>query len=67
MTRTPRAELAFPSLGPPFCPSPLDEDKALAEATRIVVAAANQIVGTVRTPMETPSTGTTGMRVCNTQ
>ncbi|KAI0041964.1 S-adenosyl-L-methionine-dependent methyltransferase [Auriscalpium vulgare] len=44
----------FPSLNEPFTgPGPLDGDKALADTTRLIVAAAHQIIATVRSPIET--------------
>ncbi|KAI0041965.1 S-adenosyl-L-methionine-dependent methyltransferase [Auriscalpium vulgare] len=43
----------FPSLNEPFSPGPLDGDKALADTTRLIVAAAHQIIAIVRAPIET--------------
>ncbi len=43
----------FPSLDEPFAPSPLDNDQVLAQTTRVLVAAAAQIIATVRPPMDT--------------
>lgn len=34
-------------------PTPLDDDQALAQTTRVLVAAAAQIIATVRPPMDT--------------
>ncbi|THG96712.1 hypothetical protein EW026_g5168 [Hermanssonia centrifuga] len=45
--------LVFPSLDEPFAPSPLDNDQVLAQTTRVLVAAAAQIIATVRPPMDT--------------
>ncbi|KAI0045351.1 S-adenosyl-L-methionine-dependent methyltransferase [Auriscalpium vulgare] len=45
--------LSFPSLNEPFSPGPLDDDQGLADTTRLIVAAAHQIIATVRSPMET--------------
>ncbi|KAF5386557.1 hypothetical protein D9615_001582 [Tricholomella constricta] len=44
--------LAFPSLDDPFRPTPLDQDAALAETRRLIVAAAAQLIATVRSPVE---------------
>ncbi len=45
--------LSFPSLDEPFKPGPLDDDPDVGNTTRLVVAAAYQIIATVRPPMET--------------
>jgi hypothetical protein len=45
--------LSFPSLDKPFNPGPLDDDPELSATTRLVVAAAYQIIATVRSPLET--------------
>ncbi|KAI0040625.1 S-adenosyl-L-methionine-dependent methyltransferase [Auriscalpium vulgare] len=45
--------LVFPSLDEPFYPGPLDDDLALTNAARLIVAAAHQIIATVRAPMDT--------------
>ncbi|KAI0045354.1 S-adenosyl-L-methionine-dependent methyltransferase [Auriscalpium vulgare] len=44
---------SFPSLNEPFQPGPLDNDKDLANTTRLIVAAAHQIIATVRLPLDT--------------
>ena len=44
---------SFPSLDEPFKPGPLDDDPDLGNTTRLIVAAAYQIIATVRPPMET--------------
>ncbi|KAG6854561.1 hypothetical protein C0991_004897 [Blastosporella zonata] len=44
---------SFPSLDDPFRPTALDQDAALAEARRLVVAAAAQLIAAVRSPVET--------------
>ncbi|KAI0043606.1 S-adenosyl-L-methionine-dependent methyltransferase [Auriscalpium vulgare] len=44
---------SFPSLTEPFRPGPLDDDKDVADATHLIVAAAHQIIATVRKPMDT--------------
>ncbi|KAI0292082.1 S-adenosyl-L-methionine-dependent methyltransferase [Multifurca ochricompacta] len=46
-------DLSFPSLDEPFKPGPLDNDPELDATTRLIVAAAYQIIATVRTPLET--------------
>ncbi|KZV63584.1 S-adenosyl-L-methionine-dependent methyltransferase [Peniophora sp. CONT] len=46
-------ELEYPSLDTAFSQDPLDKDANLAHAKRLIVAAAAQIIATVRTPMET--------------
>ncbi|KAI0267868.1 S-adenosyl-L-methionine-dependent methyltransferase [Gloeopeniophorella convolvens] len=43
----------FPSLDDPFKPGPLDDDPGVADTTRLIVAAAYQIIATVRSPLET--------------
>jgi hypothetical protein len=45
--------LSFPSLDETFKPSPLDDNPELAATTRLIVAAAYQIIATVRSPLET--------------
>ncbi|KAI0068103.1 S-adenosyl-L-methionine-dependent methyltransferase [Artomyces pyxidatus] len=45
--------LSFPSLDQPFSPGPLDKDPDVAATTRLIVAAAHQIIATVRAPMDT--------------
>ena len=45
--------LSFPSLDEPFQPSPLDLDPDVGNTTRLVVAAAYQIIATVTPPQET--------------
>jgi hypothetical protein len=42
----------FPSLDDPFEVGPLDNDPELAATTRLIVAAAYQIIATVRSPLE---------------
>ncbi|KAI9451307.1 S-adenosyl-L-methionine-dependent methyltransferase [Lactarius psammicola] len=42
-----------PSLDEPFKPGPLDDDPDVGNTTRLIVAAAFQIIATVRPPMET--------------
>jgi hypothetical protein len=48
-----KKDLSFPSLDEPFKPGPLDDDLDVGNTTRLVVAAAYQIIATVRPPMET--------------
>ena len=43
----------FPSLDDPYVPGALEEDPALIETTRLVVAAAAQLIATVRLPEDT--------------
>ncbi|KAI0041973.1 S-adenosyl-L-methionine-dependent methyltransferase [Auriscalpium vulgare] len=43
----------FPSLNEPFSPGPLDADKDVGDAARLIVAAAHQIIATVRAPLDT--------------
>ncbi|KAI0041967.1 S-adenosyl-L-methionine-dependent methyltransferase [Auriscalpium vulgare] len=43
----------FPSLNEPFSPGPLDADKDVGDATRLIIAAAHQIIATVRAPIDT--------------
>ncbi|KAI0261389.1 S-adenosyl-L-methionine-dependent methyltransferase [Gloeopeniophorella convolvens] len=45
--------VSFPSLDDPFKPGALDEDPELNATTRLIVAAAYQIIATVRSPLET--------------
>ena len=45
--------LSFPSLDEPFKPGPLDDDPDVGNTTRLIVAAACQIIATVRPPLET--------------
>ena len=45
--------LSFPSLDEPFKPGPLDDDLEVGNTTRLIVAAAYQIIATVRPPLET--------------
>ena len=45
--------LSFPSLDEPFKPGPLDDDLEVGNTTRLIVAAAYQIIATVRPPSET--------------
>ncbi|KAH8981148.1 S-adenosyl-L-methionine-dependent methyltransferase [Lactarius akahatsu] len=48
-----KKNLSFPSLDEPFKPSPLDDDPDVGNTTRLVIAAAFQIIATVRPPQET--------------
>ena len=47
------ANLQYPSLDAPFAPTPLDGNPELIQATRHAVAAAAQIIATIRVPIET--------------
>jgi len=53
--------LNFPSLDDPFQPNHLTFDPALMDTTRLIVAAAAQIIATVRFPMETIQNDLMGM------
>ncbi|KAI0064466.1 S-adenosyl-L-methionine-dependent methyltransferase [Artomyces pyxidatus] len=44
---------AFPSLDEPYSPGPLNNDATVAATTRLIVAAAHQLIATVREPLET--------------
>ncbi|KAF9067896.1 S-adenosyl-L-methionine-dependent methyltransferase [Rhodocollybia butyracea] len=48
-----KSGIPYPSLDEPFKPGPLDDDFALGQTTRVLIAAAYQIIATVRGPMET--------------
>ncbi|KAI0064216.1 S-adenosyl-L-methionine-dependent methyltransferase [Artomyces pyxidatus] len=43
----------FPSLDEPYCPGPLDNDAAVTATTHLIVAAAYQLIATVRLPIAT--------------
>ena len=45
--------LSYPSLDAPYTPGPLDQDPDADKAARLIVAAAAQIIATVRAPAET--------------
>lgn len=45
--------LQFPSLDDPYKPGSLDEDAVVLEASRLIVAAASQIIAAVRSPEDT--------------
>ena len=45
--------MTYPSLDDPFSPGSLDGDEVLANATRVIIGAAAQIIATVRPPVET--------------
>ncbi|RDB21483.1 4-O-methyltransferase 1 [Hypsizygus marmoreus] len=47
-----KAETPFPSLDDPFRPTLLDFDPSLAETRNLIVAAAAQLLATVRSPIE---------------
>ncbi|KAJ7599610.1 S-adenosyl-L-methionine-dependent methyltransferase, partial [Mycena floridula] len=47
-----KSRIPFPSLDKPFQPAPLDFDPKLAETRRLIVAAAAQLIATVRSPPE---------------
>ncbi|KAI0264107.1 S-adenosyl-L-methionine-dependent methyltransferase [Gloeopeniophorella convolvens] len=48
-----RKGIPFPSLDAPFQPGPLDNDPDVLEASRLIVAAATQLVAVIRPPMDT--------------
>jgi hypothetical protein len=43
---------SFPSIDDPFVPTPLDGDPIVREAKQLIVAAAAQLIATVRSPVE---------------
>ncbi|KAK7038000.1 4-O-methyltransferase 1 [Favolaschia claudopus] len=45
--------IPFPSLDAPFQPTPLDVDPAVFQTAHLIIAAASQLIATVRSPMET--------------
>ncbi|KAF7377776.1 4-O-methyltransferase 1 [Mycena sanguinolenta] len=45
--------IPYPSLDAPFQPTPLDFDPALFQTAHLIIAAASQLIATVRSPMET--------------
>lgn len=48
-----KAVQKYPSLDQPWTPGALDEDPAVVDMSRLVVAAAYQVIATIRTPAET--------------
>jgi hypothetical protein len=56
----------FPSLDDPFEPRSLDQDLALLETRRLIVAAAAQIIASVRMPAETILESTLGVCMTST-
>jgi hypothetical protein len=48
-----REGVTFPSLDAKFRPSALDRDPSVVQTERLIVAAAAQILATVRSPVET--------------
>jgi hypothetical protein len=52
--------LAFPSLDTPFKPNAVDNNPEVLNTARIAVAAAAQIIATIRNPMETVQETATG-------
>ncbi|KAF9048382.1 O-methyltransferase-domain-containing protein [Rhodocollybia butyracea] len=48
-----KSGIPYPSLDEPYKPGPLDDDFALGKTTRVLIAAAYQIIATVRGPIET--------------
>lgn len=58
--------IPFPSLDAPFQPTPLDFDPALFQTAHLIVAAASQLIATVRSPMETVQAYAASMHVTST-
>lgn len=52
--------VVFPSLNQPFVPSSLDSNPAVNESTRLIIAAAYQIIAAVRAPAESIQEYATG-------
>ncbi|KAJ3845967.1 S-adenosyl-L-methionine-dependent methyltransferase [Lentinula lateritia] len=52
--------VVFPSLNQPFVPSSLDSNSAVNESTRLIIAAAYQIIAAVRAPAESIQEYATG-------
>lgn len=52
--------ISFPTLADPFAPTPLDADLAVGMTARTIVAAAYQIIATVRAPPESIQEYATG-------
>ncbi|KAI0262997.1 S-adenosyl-L-methionine-dependent methyltransferase [Gloeopeniophorella convolvens] len=53
----------FPSLDAPYQPGPLDDDAEVMEATRIIVAAATQLLAAVRPPADSLFDHASGMHM----
>ncbi|KAF8218310.1 S-adenosyl-L-methionine-dependent methyltransferase [Mycena galopus ATCC 62051] len=58
--------IPYPSLDAPFQPTPLDFDPALFQTAHLIVAAASQLIATVRSPMETIQAYAASMHVTST-
>ena len=58
-----KAGQPIPTLDDPFQPGPLDMDPAVAGIKRVIVAAADQLIQTVRFPVETLQIGATSLYV----
>ncbi|KAJ7489535.1 S-adenosyl-L-methionine-dependent methyltransferase [Mycena latifolia] len=58
--------IPYPSLDAPFQPTPLDFDPALFQTAHLIVAAASQLIATVRSPMETIQSYAASMHVTST-
>lgn len=58
--------IPYPSLDAPFQPTPLDFDPALFQTAHMIVAAASQLIATVRSPMETVQSYAASMHVTST-
>ncbi|KAF7324826.1 4-O-methyltransferase 1 [Mycena kentingensis (nom. inval.)] len=58
--------IPYPDLNAPFQPSPLDFDPALFQTAQLIVAAASQLIATVRSPMETIQNYAASMHVTST-
>jgi hypothetical protein len=47
-----KAGVSYPSLDQPFVPSPMDHDPQTVMATQVAVAAATQLLATLRSPLD---------------
>jgi hypothetical protein len=47
-----KAGVPYPSLDQPFTPGPMDRDPQTAMATQVAVAAATQLLATLRSPLD---------------
>ncbi|KAJ7250604.1 S-adenosyl-L-methionine-dependent methyltransferase [Mycena rebaudengoi] len=58
--------IPYPSLDAPFQPTPLDFDPALFQTAHLIIAAASQLIATVRSPMETIQSYTASLHTTST-
>ncbi|KAJ6460913.1 S-adenosyl-L-methionine-dependent methyltransferase [Mycena sanguinolenta] len=58
--------IPYPSLDAPFQPTTLDFDPALFQTAHLIIAAASQLIATVRSPMETIQAYTASMHTTST-